>query len=856
MKYLCLHGHFYQPPRENPWLERIERQDSAAPFADWNERITAECYGPNAWARRLDGERRIADIANNYSRISFNFGPTLLSWLERHEPDVYAAVLQADRESCQRFSGHGSAIAQVYNHMILPLANRRDKITQIEWGLTDFRQRFGRDPEGLWLAETAVDSESLDLMAERGIRFTILAPSQAHRIRRIGHPHWHDVSGGHVDPTRPYQVRLPSGRTIAVFFYDGPISQGIAFENLLNSGERLLNRLESAFSDDRHWAQLVHISTDGETYGHHHRHGEMALAYALDLVEQRDWIQLTNYGEFLAKHPPQLEAQIWENSSWSCVHGVERWRSDCGCNSGMRPGWHQQWRGPYRMALDELRDTLATHFEDICGTLLHDPWRARDGYISVLLDDSEQSRSDFLARHAHQPLSEPQRTTIWKLLEMQRNCMLMYTSCGWFFDELSGLETVQTMCYARRALELGEEVFGLPLERQFLDSLQRAPSNLPQFEHGRAIYEQIVIPQTVTPDEVAREFVALQAFGISANPEFPGFEFEAIGWENWLDLETQCRRGRLTIRSRSTRESFQWECCSIRNLTGDVQVGLVRLNERLDQDGESTSVADLNGLPLPPGQSSRSETDYEWTSFSQLGSWTRQLILDAVLEETLERMHPVYERLLNAQQPLLRLMAKDHLAVPPSFHHVQETCLLRSLKLELSRTPLNLEGVHQVVEQIEAARVRVPVDRTAAVLTIAIGRQLETLRTVEVHQRQLRMPRRPASAIQELHEAPVARICENLMGLVRAAAVLGVSIDLSQVQNEWHRIAGLVMANLSQGDQTGPIRQRVDADDLMRPDQIDARAFLDLGERLGMRVSRPLSHWSLVPKERDTSRVA
>ncbi|HET8916453.1 MAG TPA: glycoside hydrolase, partial [Candidatus Binatia bacterium] len=357
-RYICIHGHFYQPPRENPWLESVELQDSAYPYHDWNERVTAECYAPNSVSRILDGDNQIIQLVNNYSKISFNFGPTLLAWLEAKAPDVYDAILEADRESQKNFSGHGSALAQVYNHMILPLANARDRRTQILWGIRDFQRRFKRLPEGMWLPETAVDIESLEILAELGIRFTILAPHQADRVRPIGGRVWHDVSGSRIDPTQAYEQRLPSGRKIALFFYDGPIARAVAFEGLLSSGEHLANRLVGAFDDGRNRPQLVHIATDGESYGHHHRFGDMALAYALNTIESNQLAQLTNYGEYLERHLPTHQVEIIEKTSWSCFHGIDRWWSNCGCNSGGRPGWNQEWRTPLRGALDTLRDSL------------------------------------------------------------------------------------------------------------------------------------------------------------------------------------------------------------------------------------------------------------------------------------------------------------------------------------------------------------------------------------------------------------------------------------------------------------------------------------------------------------------
>ncbi|MEJ7607720.1 MAG: hypothetical protein WKF37_15960 [Bryobacteraceae bacterium] len=342
MRYLCVHGHFYQPPRENPWLEAIELQDSAYPYHDWNERITAECYAPNAATRILDSDGRIDQIVNNYSRINFNFGPTLLAWAKDKAPGLHQMIVDADVQSRTEFSGHGSAIAQAYNHMIMPLSNRRDKFTQVHWGIEDFRFRFGREPEGMWLPETAVDVETLDIMAELGLKFTILAQHQAHLVRRIDAKEWVDVTGGRIDPTRAYDCRLQSGRTIAIFFYDGPISRAVAFERLLDNGVVFGQRLVSGYSSGRDWPELAHIATDGESYGHHHRYGEMALAYALNHIESEQQARITNYGEYLASHPPTHEVEIYENTAWSCAHGVGRWNSDCSCNTGGSGDWNQQ----------------------------------------------------------------------------------------------------------------------------------------------------------------------------------------------------------------------------------------------------------------------------------------------------------------------------------------------------------------------------------------------------------------------------------------------------------------------------------------------------------------------------------
>ncbi|MBK6949720.1 MAG: DUF3536 domain-containing protein [Haliscomenobacter sp.] len=485
-----MHGHFYQPPRENAWLEVIETQDSASPFHDWNDRINFECYAPNTAARILGEGERIVDIINNYERISFNFGPTLLSWLEYADPASYRAIQEADRKSMERFGGHGSAMAQVYNHLIMPLANFRDKETQVIWGIRDFERRFGRKPEGMWLAETAVDTETLEVLAAQGIQFTVLAPRQAKSVKAPGETNWQYVSTETIDTRRPYRCLLPSGKSIALFFYDGDISQGVAFSGLLNDGARFASALIGAF-DESASPQLVHIATDGESYGHHHRFGEMALAACLQHLEDLPGVTLTNYSQYLSLFPPEWEAQVHDNSSWSCVHGVERWRANCGCNSGGRPGWTQEWRKPLRELLNWLRDQLIPLYERQTQRLLKDPWAARNDYIEVLLYRSEETIEAFWARHARLKLKEEEQVAILRLLEMQRNAMLMFTSCGWFFDEISGMETDQILQYANRAIHYAEQVAGIRLHNLFLQRLEQIPSNV--YADGSVSYRQNVM---------------------------------------------------------------------------------------------------------------------------------------------------------------------------------------------------------------------------------------------------------------------------------------------------------------------------------------------------------------------------
>ena len=413
-RFVCIHGHFYQPPRENPWLETVETQDSAAPYHDWNERICAECYAPNGAARIVNIKNQIIRIVNNYARISFNFGPTLLSWLRENAPRTHRMILEGERRSRKTFRGHSSAMAQVYNHMILPLASRRDRITQIRWGIADYENNYGVSPEGMWLAETAVDNESLELMAQHGIKFTLLAPHQCKRIRPFKRDGvkddaaWTDTPDASVDTTRPYLVRFESGLSIAVFFYNGPASRAIAFEGLLNSGDNFVSRLKSGFKDSSA-PQLVHVATDGESYGHHHKHGEMALAYALRMLEEDKTVKLINYASFLAQFSPEYECEIVEDTSWSCMHGVERWRSNCGCNGG-KPGFNQEWRAPLRQALDELRDALAPLTEaGRSKALSRCVGRARRLHRASSSTAARSPLPSFLHEHANHTLSEDEQ---------------------------------------------------------------------------------------------------------------------------------------------------------------------------------------------------------------------------------------------------------------------------------------------------------------------------------------------------------------------------------------------------------------------------------------------------------------
>jgi len=516
--YICIHGHFYQPPRENPWLEEIQKQDEASPFHDWNERVCYECYEPNAASRILDDNKRVSSIVNNYKKMSFNFGPTLLAWLERHRAEVYRAIIDADMESRKTFSGHGSAIAQAYNHIIMPLALKRDRITQVKWGVADFRSRFHRAPEGMWLPETAVDYETLEILADEGISFTILAPHQAVRVRPQGGGKWIDVRGGKIDTKRAYNCNLPSGRSIALFFYDGSLAHAVSFGDLLRDGKVFAERLLQPLAGDEE-SVLVHIATDGETYGHHHRFGDMALAYCIHHIEENNLSKITVYGEYLEKFPPIYEVEIAENTSWSCVHGVERWRSNCGCKTGRHPAYTQEWRTPLREAMDRLRDVLSPFFEKEADVLLKDPWEARDRYITLILDRSRKNIETFFKNHERKMLSRQEWVRVLKLLEMQRNTQLMFTSCGWFFEEISDIETTQIMQYAARAMQLARETGGPDMEQGYRNILEKAKSNRPGYNTGRDIYDREVKGKQITLADVGAHYAVMSLFIDGSRPE-------------------------------------------------------------------------------------------------------------------------------------------------------------------------------------------------------------------------------------------------------------------------------------------------------------------------------------------------
>ena len=707
-RYLCIHGHFYQPPRENPWLEAIEFQDSAHPFHDWNERVTAESYRPNSASRILGKEETIEKIVNNYERISFNFGPTLLAWLEEWAPDTYERIIDADLRSRQRFSGHGSAIAQSYNHIIMPLANLRDKITQVRWGIRDFETRFGRKPEGMWLPETGVDVETLEVLADHGISFTILEPHQAARFRKIGEVEWHDANSRGIDPTRGYLANLPSGKSINLFFYDGPISRAIAFESLLERGEYLASRLQGAFRQERDWPQLVHIATDGETYGHHHAHGDMALAYALETIDRQEDVELTVYGEYLEKHPPEWEVEIAENTAWSCAHGIERWRSDCGCRTGGSAGWNQEWRTPLRKALDRLRDRAVALYEQEGSRLIGDVWAARDDYIEVVLDRSEESVDQFIARHASRELSDEEQTRLLELMELQRHAMLMYTSCGWFFNDISGIETVQVIQYAARVIQLSRMIADQDPEPEFLELLSRAESNIPEHGTGRTIYEDWIRPTMLDLSRVAAHYAVLSLFDrFGKREEIYSYRVDRLDHESISSGRSRIEAGHLRVTSHITGEHAEFSYGIL--YLGDLSVsGGVRPHQ--GPEAYSKLVTDLKESFFRadyPAVIRALDQDLGDLSFSIKSIFRDQQrrILNAIWTRTLSESETLYRQLYDQYVPLMRFHLEIGIPFPRSMRLATELSINVQLRQELEEQEIDISRVRNLVRDATAAGI-------------------------------------------------------------------------------------------------------------------------------------------------------
>jgi alpha-amylase/alpha-mannosidase (GH57 family) len=772
-RFVCIHGHFYQPPRENPWLETVETQDSAAPYHDWNERICAECYATNGAARIVNNRNQIIRIVNNYARISFNFGPTLLRWLKENAPRTYEMILDGERRSRNHFNGHSSAMAQVYNHVIMPLANRRDRMTQIRWGIADYQSHYGILPEGMWLAETAADNESLELMAQHGIKFTVLAPHQCKRIRNLKNgDDWAEVPESYVDTTRPYLMRFESGVSIAIFFYNGPISRAIAFEGLLNSGEYLAARLKAGFTASEE-PQLVHVATDGESYGHHHKHGEMALAYALGLLEEDKVVRLTNYGDYLDEFPPEYECQIAEDTSWSCAHGVERWRSNCGCNGG-HPGWNQEWRTPLRQALDELRDALVPLTEQEGARLFKDVWAARDAYIGVILDRSPEVMDDFLRAHQRQRLGPSERVRAFELMEMQRHTQLMYTSCAWFFDDVSGIETVQIIAYAARVLQLAQRLFGTQgavLEQAFLARLAAAKSNDPAAGDGARIYKEKVSNLHLGLEQVTAHYAISSMFSSFADEtDLFCYHVRRISYDIFSSGRGRLALGRACITNTVTEreQSFSFAVLHFgdQNITAAVRRyaddNALDFEEFKNQVSEFVARADF---PEVIRQLDRyyGHVDYSLTSlFTDEQRRIIKIILNSTLWNIEQSMTTIYED----HASLLHYLSQSGLPKPPALTLAAGFAVNAGLKRTLEADPIDQAQLRSFLALAKSDQVQL---ETTTLSYIADQRMKRAMVELQMSQGSLEM-------------------LDRALTLARTFSELPFDLNLWQAQNIWYEI--------------------------------------------------------------------
>lgn len=768
-RYLCIHGHFYQPPRENPWLEYVEYQESAHPFHDWNERIADECYTPNTQARILDEQGRLRDVLNNYQHISFDFGPTLLAWMENRCRDTYQAILDADAVSVEGRSGHGNALAQAYNHMIMPLASKRDKVTQVVWGIKDFEKRFRRSPEGMWLPETAVDQETLGILIDHGILFTVLSPWQAQRFRGSSTEIWTEINHGTVDPSRPYRCTVPGRGSITIFFYDAPISQAVAFEHLLNNGDAFCSRLLGGFSGNRTWPQLMNIATDGESYGHHHRFGEMALAFALEKLRIRKDVILTNYGEFLAKHAATAEVELVECSSWSCSHGLGRWSRDCGCSTGQRSDWNQAWREPLRNAMDLLRDRVDVVFSREAQAILPDPWGTRDRYIELILTGYDDVEA-FLEGEAHRRLEHAEIPRVQDLLEMERNRMLMYTSCGWFFDDITGIESLQVLRYAARTLQLVQPYDPQALD-EFFSVLSRAQSNARTRPHGDEIFRTRIEHQISGLDDVAAHVVIASAFEeLPVKEKLYCYQIDVHDLVRERSVERVFLLGYVAVQSIVTRLRSEFVCAVIYFGEVDLRCSVKSFVSKEDyaslkRDLLSTFYRYSSTELLRQMDKLFSE---KYFSMKDLFGEQRIKIIEAATSKMYEEQAGLFEVFYKTNKDLAKLIINYNAKLPDTFlasaRFVLSRIFLRELeKLSGGYFPDRLEAV------LEEARFwNIQLDVSSA------GKLLRT---------------RIMSLVQDLAKDPWNRnVCLEILKFLDLGTNLDIALQLGEAQIQFFRI--------------------------------------------------------------------
>lgn len=774
---ILIHGHFYQPPRENPWTDIVDRELSAAPFHDWNERVHFECYRPNGYARIVDSYGRVERIINNYSNISFNFGPTLLSWLERHHPKNYQRILEADRESLKKRNGHGNAIAQGYNHTILPLCNDRDRLTQVRWGMADFHYRFKRDAESLWLPETACNDAVLGTLIDEGLKYVILSPYQAGRARGLSGGAWIDVSNGKIDPSIPYRYfhRDNSKRYIDIFFYDGPLARSIAFEGALASSQALVDRFTRAGDGV---GRLVNVATDGESYGHHFHFGDRCLAYALEVEAPARGFSITNYGEFLATFPPAHEIEIntgpnGEGTSWSCAHGVGRWYRDCGCHSGAREGWNQKWRTPLRESLDFLRDDATHEFELTTGDLFTDPWAARDAYIDLILDPT-RSRKEFIEKHAPRSLNPREQARALTFLEIERHSMLMFTSCGWFFADISGIETVQVMKYAGRLLDLTHKL-GLKSPRdKFLEILSKGQSNIAEMGNGADLFHRLVEPcRTSTRGIAAHLALAAMVDETPQQGELAGFRFEQVDFRKEEHGRVTLETGRLRMESIATSEKVDYAFvamhlggvdfyCVLKPFTNEEE--LQKSVNRLWENFPTSSLPTMLRL-------AQEEFGSEEYGLEHVLAEGRQQISKAVFGDLVNSLSDQYTRLYEDNQRTIDMLQEAGFDIPQELRAAAEFALVRRFEREIIEQQKN----HNPAGYQKAIEIANEVARRGFQIEYGYTRQIfEDLIT---------------SAVDEAVNAPTDESMRLPELLLEIAGKLKIGVNLDQAQEIIHEAA-------------------------------------------------------------------
>lgn len=787
-KFLTIHGHFYQPPRENPWLEAIELQDSALPFHDWNERICKECYNPNSVSRIVDNKNQILDIVNNYQYMSFNFGPTLLSWMEEFAPLTYERIIKADIDSISEHSGHGNALAQVYNHMIMPLANAHDKETQVKWGIRDFEYRFGRKPEGIWLAETAVDDATLKVLVDNGIKFTILSPYQALKIRKTGDKEWQDVSWGNIDPARSYKYTLKgdSKKSIALFFYDGAISKSVAFDELLKDGNRFIKRLKEGVSETRNYPQLVNIATDGESYGHHTKFGDMALSYVLKIKAEDEGFKITNYAEYLDKYESDYEVDIKQASSWSCFHGVGRWKEDCGCSTGGHPGWNQKWREPLRNALDYLRDELAKVFEAEGPKYFNDnPWTIRNKYIDVILDRNYVTIRKFQKENFKPDLTEEQKVKGMELLEIQRQAMLMYTSCGWFFSEISGIETVQIMKYAARAMQLAARFTNEDFETHFKDILSQAKSNIAEFGTGKDIYERFVKPSVVTAKQIACLWAISSLYqDFEDEEDVYCYTVKRHSYQKVQKGSSNFLVGHIEISSKVTLQKADLMFALMQYAGGDFHCAIKEFsNDAEFNELQATLIKTFALNPITEIIRTLDEKfGKEYFTLKDIFIEERKKILQILLKDQLEKFGNTYKEMYDQGKGSIYHMQNLGLEIPKEFKISAEYALSHRYNDLLAGSDGFVEA--PIVQQIkdinfEAKRMNITIDKTPSNKNFA---------------------KRIITNLNRLTKSFEIQQADTIIELFEIVEKLDLQIDISEAQNIYynkiyHRIGDIIENN-------------------------------------------------------------